>query len=160
MPPSDQVGPAGGTRLNGLAPGKGARRPRKRLGAGVGTGRGKTCGKGHKGQRSRAGGYHKVGFEGGQMPLQRRVPKRGFVSRKALRSAELTLTDLDRLGEVEAGKVDVPALRKAGMVPAYVRHVKVVMSGKVGRAVHLKGIGATKGAREKIEASGGSVEEH
>ena len=157
---ADQVGngPEDGLRLNRLSPAKGERHVCRRLGGGIGSGHGKTCGRGHKGQRSRAGGYHKVGFEGGQMPLQRRVPKRGFVSRRQLRSAELTLTDLQRLGETE-GPVDVHALRKAGAVPAYVKHVKVVFSGGIARAVHLKGVRATKGAKARIEAAGGSVEE-
>lgn len=155
MPPADRIG---GTRLNTLAPGRGSRRARKRLGMGQGSGTGKTAGRGHKGQRSRAGGFHKVGFEGGQMPLQRRVPKRGFVSRKALRSAELTLSELASPRLPEGEEVDLRALRKAGLVGHRVRHVRVVCSGEIGRSVRVgAGVGVTRGARERIEAAGGSV---
>lgn len=156
MPPADRIG-ALGLRLNGLSPAKGSRRAAKRRGAGCGSGLGKTCGRGHKGQRSRAGGFHKVGFEGGQMPLQRRIPKRGFVSRKALVTAEITLKDLDRIAGEET--VDFAFLRKAGAVPFYVRRVKVVDSGEIARAVRLKGLRASSGARAKIEAAGGAVED-
>ena len=140
--------------LNTIQPALGAKRPRRRVGRGIGSGLGKTAGRGHKGQKSRAGGYHKVGFEGGQMPLQRRLPKRGFKSAALKYNAEITLSDLERLG---ADEVDVLALKQAGLVRALVRVVKVIRSGELKRAVKLTGIGATKGAREAIEAAGGSL---
>lgn len=140
--------------LNTIQPALGAKRPRRRVGRGIGSGLGKTAGRGHKGQKSRAGGFHKVGFEGGQMPLQRRLPKRGFKSAALKYNAEITLSDLERLG---ADEVDVLALKQAGLVRALVRVVKVIRSGELKRAVKLTGIGATKGAREAIEAAGGSL---
>ena len=140
--------------LNTIQPAPGAKRPRRRVGRGIGSGLGKTAGRGHKGQKSRAGGYHKVGFEGGQMPLQRRLPKRGFKSAALKYNAEITLSDLERLG---ADEVDVLALKQAGLVRALVRVVKVIRSGELKRAVKLTGIGATKGAREAIEAAGVSL---
>ncbi|MBQ9578000.1 MAG: 50S ribosomal protein L15 [Ottowia sp.] len=140
--------------LNTIQPALGSKRPRRRVGRGIGSGLGKTAGRGHKGQKSRAGGFHKVGFEGGQMPLQRRLPKRGFKSAALKYNAEITLSDLERLG---ADEVDVLALKQAGLVRALVRVVKVIRSGELKRAVKLTGIGATKGAREAIEAAGGSL---
>ena len=140
--------------LNTIQPAPGSKRPRRRVGRGIGSGLGKTAGRGHKGQKSRAGGFHKVGFEGGQMPLQRRLPKRGFKSAALKYNAEITLSDLERLG---ADEVDVLALKQAGLVRALVRVVKVIRSGEIKRAVKLTGIGATKGAREAIEAAGGSL---
>ena len=140
--------------LNTIQPALGAKRPRRRVGRGIGSGLGKTAGRGHKGQKSRAGGYHKVGFEGGQMPLQRRLPKRGFKSAALKYNAEITLSDLERLG---ADEVDVLALKQAGLVRALVRVVKVIRSGELKRVVKLTGIGATTGATEAIEAAGGSL---
>ena len=140
--------------LNTIHPAPGSKRPRRRVGRGIGSGLGKTAGRGHKGQKSRAGGYHKVGFEGGQMPLQRRLPKRGFKSATLKFNAEITLSDLERLG---ADEVDVLTLKQAGLVRALVRVVKVIRSGELKRAVKLTGIGATKGAKEAIEAAGGSL---
>ena len=140
--------------LNTIQPAPGSKRPRRRVGRGIGSGLGKTAGRGHKGQKSRASGFHKVGFEGGQMPLQRRLPKRGFKSAALKYNAEITLSDLERLG---ADEVDVLALKQAGLVRALVRVVKVIRSGELKRAVKLTGIGATKGAREAIEAAGGSL---
>jgi len=142
-------------RLNDLKPGEGSKTSGKRVGRGIGSGLGKTCGRGHKGQKSRAGGYHKVGFEGGQMPLQRRLPKRGFRSRTAGDTAEVRLGDLQRL---EADVVDLALLKEKRIVrPAAVR-AKVILSGELSRAVTLKGVAATKGAREAIEKAGGKVE--
>jgi len=142
-------------RLNTIRPGAGARRPRLRVGRGASAGQGKTCGRGVKGQRARKGGYHKVGFEGGQMPLQRRMPKVGFRSRlKALR-AEVRLHELAAL---PAAVIDLAALKAAQVVAANAESAKVVLSGKLDKAVHLKGIGVTKGARAAIEAAGGKVE--
>ena len=126
----------------------------KRLGRGPGSGQGKTAGRGHKGQKSRSGGFHKVGFEGGQMPLQRRLPKRGFKSMSAGDTAEVRLSDLERL---EGGDVDLLTLKAAGVVPQLALGAKVILSGAITRAVNLKGVGATKGAKAAIEAAGGSV---
>ena len=142
--------------LNTLKPSAGAKRARRRVGRGIGSGLGKTAGRGHKGQKSRAGGFHKVGFEGGQMPLQRRLPKRGFKSLTAAYNAEVTLTELQRLG---AEEVDVLALKQAGLVGDQAKVVKVIKSGELSRKVVLKGIGATAGAKAAIEAAGGKVEE-
>lgn len=139
-------------RLNGLRPS--ARRTPKRVGRGIGCGSGKTCGRGHKGQRSRSGGYHKVGFEGGQMPLQRRLPKVGFRSRKAALSAELRLHEL---AKVEAEVIDLAAVKAAKLVPARVKRVKVIASGKLDKAVTIKGLAVTPGARSAIEAAGGAA---
>jgi large subunit ribosomal protein L15 len=140
--------------LNNLKPAAGAKKPRRRVGRGIGSGLGKTAGRGHKGQKSRAGGFHKVGFEGGQMPLQRRLPKRGFKSAQAQYNAEITLADLQRLG---ADEVDLVLLKKAGLVGQLAKVVKVVRTGELTLKVALKGIGATAGAKAAIEAAGGSL---
>ncbi|MEJ1965775.1 MAG: 50S ribosomal protein L15 [Gammaproteobacteria bacterium] len=143
-------------QLNTLKPQRGSRKTRLRVGRGASAGQGKTCGRGVKGQRARKGGYHKVGFEGGQMPLQRRLPKVGFRSKiKALR-AEVRLSEL---AKVDAAVIDLEALKKAGVVPVFAEQAKVVLSGEVKKAVTLKGIGATKGARAAIEAAGGQFQE-
>jgi len=143
-------------RLNDLAPNFGAKKAPKRLGRGMGSKLGKTSGRGHKGQHARAGGYHKVGFEGGQMPLQRRLPKVGFVSLKGLRTTDVRLDALDK---VEGDVVDVAALKAAGLVAGKFNFVKVVASGTVTKAVTLVGIKATAAARAAIEAAGGQVKE-
>lgn len=143
-------------RLNNLKPAAGAKHAAKRPGRGIGTGLGKTCGRGHKGQKSRAGGFHKVGFEGGQMPLQRRLPKRGFVSLTGGRNVEVRLDELEKLPVED---IDLLTLMQAGIVPAASLSAKVILSGKLTRKVNLKGVGATKGARSAIEAVGGSVAE-
>lgn len=140
--------------LNTIKPGEGSKRPRRRVGRGIGSGLGKTAGRGHKGQKSRAGGYHKVGFEGGQMPMQRRLPKRGFKSHQLKFNAEVSLADLQRLG---AAEVDLLTLKQAGLVGQLAKTVKVIKSGELSTAVALKGIGATAGAKAAIEAAGGSV---
>ena len=140
--------------LNNLKPGSGARHAAKRVGRGIGSGLGKTSGRGHKGQKSRAGGYHKVGFEGGQMPLQRRLPKRGFVSLTAARNVEVRLSELDKMPVEE---IDLLALKQAGVIAIDALSAKVILSGKLNRKVQLKGVGATKGAKAAIEAAGGSV---
>ncbi|AVO33840.1 50S ribosomal protein L15 [Ottowia oryzae] len=140
--------------LNTIKPAEGSKRPRRRVGRGIGSGLGKTAGRGHKGQKSRAGGYHKVGFEGGQMPLQRRLPKRGFKSASLKFNAEVTLSDLDRL---EVAEIDVLTLKKSGLVREIAKVVKVIKSGELKRAVKLTGVGATAGAKAAIEAAGGSV---
>jgi len=141
-------------QLNTIKPAEGSKKARRRVGRGIGSGLGKTAGRGHKGQKSRAGGFHKVGFEGGQMPLQRRLPKRGFKSALAKYNAEVTLGELERLGTDE---VDLLALKKAGLVGERVTTVKVIKSGELTRKVNLKGIAATAGARAAIEAAGGSA---
>jgi large subunit ribosomal protein L15 len=141
-------------QLNKIKPAQGAKHAAKRPGRGIGSGLGKTGGRGHKGQKSRAGGFHKVGFEGGQMPLQRRLPKRGFVSLTAGRNVEVRLSELDKLPVEDA---DLLTLMQAGIVPADALSAKVILSGKLTRKVNLKGVGATKGARAAIEAAGGSV---
>jgi large subunit ribosomal protein L15 len=140
--------------LNSIKPASGSKRDRRRVGRGIGSGLGKTAGRGHKGQKSRAGGYHKVGFEGGQMPLQRRLPKRGFKSTTLKYNAEITLTDLERL---EVSEIDLLTLKQMGLVSEMSRMVKVIKTGALTRVVSLKGISATKGARECIESVGGSV---
>ena len=140
--------------LNSIKPANGAKHAKRRVGRGIGSGLGKTAGRGHKGQKSRAGGYHKVGFEGGQMPLQRRLPKRGFKSHLLQYNAEINLTDLERLG---AAEVDILSLKQAGLVGELVKVVKVIKSGALTKAVALKGVGATAGAKAAIEAAGGSV---
>ena len=142
-------------RLNTLKPGHGSKRPRLRVGRGASAGQGKTCGRGVKGQRARKGGYHKVGFEGGQTPLDRRLPKFGFTSAMAMTRAEVRLHELDK---VEGDVVDLESLKKAGVIPVFAEHAKVVLSGEIKKAVTLKGVGATKGARAAIEAAGGKVE--
>jgi len=140
--------------LNTLKPGEGAKKARRRVGRGIGSGLGKTGGRGHKGQKSRAGGFHKVGFEGGQMPLQRRLPKRGFKSPHVKYNAEVTLAELQRLG---AAEVDLLTLKQAKLVSELVKNVKVIKSGELKIKVALKGLAATAGAKAAIEAAGGSV---
>ena len=142
--------------LNTLSAGAGARKDRKRVGRGIGSGFGKTAGRGHKGQKSRAGGYHKVGFEGGQMPLQRRLPKRGFSSLNQSRYVDLRLDALNRLPETET-EIDILVLKRYNLVSGNVLGVKLFLAGELTRKVVLKGIPVTKGAREKIEALGGTV---
>ena len=142
--------------LNTIQPAEGAKHSSRRVGRGIGSGLGKTCGRGHKGQKSRSGGFHKVGFEGGQMPLQRRLPKRGFISLTALVTAEVHLTELNSLS---SDVVDLFSLKQAGIVSDKVKFVKVISSGSIERAVILKGIKATKGAKIAIEAAGGRIEE-
>ncbi len=141
-------------QLNTIKPADGAKKARRRVGRGIGSGFGKTAGRGHKGQKSRAGGYHKVGFEGGQMPLQRRLPKRGFKSQTLKYNAEVNLTDLQRLDQDE---VDLVMLKAAGLVGQLIKRVKVINSGELSRKVMLKGIGATAGAKAAIEAVGGAL---
>ena len=142
--------------LNSIKPADGAKHAKRRVGRGIGSGLGKTAGRGHKGQKSRSGGYHKVGFEGGQMPLQRRLPKRGFKSHLLKYNAEITLSELQALG---AAEVDVLSLKQAGLIPQIAQVVKVIKSGELSAKVVLKGIGATAGAKAAIEAAGGSLAE-
>ena len=142
-------------KLNSISPGPGSKKTRLRVGRGASAGQGTTCGRGVKGQRARKGGYHKVGFEGGQMPLQRRLPKFGFRSAVAPRVAEVRLNEL---ALVEGGAVDLESLKKAGVVPANALRAKVVLSGEIRTAVTVKGVGVTKGARAAIEAAGGKIE--
>jgi len=142
--------------LNTIKSSQGAKKAKARVGRGIGSGSGKTCGRGHKGQRSRSGGYHKVGFEGGQMPLQRRVPKFGFTSLKSLCHQEIRLYDLNRM---ESDEIDLATLLAEDIIKRSIKTVKVVASGDIKRAVTLKGIAATKGARAAIEAAGGKVED-
>jgi len=141
-------------QLNGIQPAAGTKHAKRRVGRGIGSGLGKTAGRGHKGQKSRAGGYHKVGFEGGQMPLQRRLPKRGFKSQTLKFNAEVTLAALDQLGLPE---VDVSALKNAGLIGQLAKTVKVIKTGELTRAVKLSGMGATAAAKAAIEAAGGSL---
>jgi large subunit ribosomal protein L15 len=141
-------------RLNTMKPAAGSHKAKRRVGRGIGSGLGKTAGRGHKGQKSRSGGYHKVGFEGGQMPLQRRLPKRGFVSRSRDDVAQVRLSDLARLPVAE---IDLLALKAAGLVPSIAKSAKVIRTGTLDKAVKLTGIAATKGAKAVIEAAGGSV---
>ena len=141
--------------LKTLKPAPGAKRARLRVGRGASAGQGKTCGRGTKGQRARKGGYHKVGFEGGQMPIQRRMPKVGFRSKMASSRAEVMLSEL---GKIKGDVVDLEALKKAGVIPVFAEKAKVVLSGKIERAVTLKGVAATKGAQAAIEAAGGKLE--
>lgn len=143
-------------KLNTIQPGEGSKKPRRRVGRGIGSGLGKTCGRGHKGQKSRAGGFHKVGFEGGQMPLQRRLPKRGFVSLTNARNVEVRLSEIDLL---PIDEIDLLTLKQANLVSQHALSAKVVLSGEITRKVTLKGVGATRGARAAIEAAGGSVSE-
>ena len=140
--------------LNSIKPADGSKHYKRRVGRGIGSGIGKTAGRGHKGQKSRAGGYHKVGFEGGQMPLQRRLPKRGFKSHLLKFNAEVTLTDLERLG---ADEVDLLSLKQAGLVGEIIKVVKIIKTGELTRKISLKGVLATAGAKAAIEALGGSV---
>ena len=143
-------------RLNSIKPARGAKRPRLRVGRGASAGQGKTCGRGVKGQRARKGGYHKVGFEGGQMPLQRRLPKTGFRSAIKATRAEVRLSDLEAL---KAGLIDLKALIDAKVVPVHTERAKVIQSGELKKAVTLKGVAVTKGARAVIEAAGGKIED-
>jgi large subunit ribosomal protein L15 len=142
-------------RLNTLSPAEGAKKSAKRVGRGIGSGLGKTGGRGHKGQKSRSGGFNKVGFEGGQMPIQRRLPKVGFISRKAKYTAEIRLHELEK---VESGTVDLQSLIDANVISGDIKAAKVILSGEITKAVTVKGLGATKGARAAIEAAGGKVE--
>ncbi len=143
-------------RLNTIAPDEGSRKNRKRVGRGIGSGLGKTCGRGHKGQKSRSGGYHKVGFEGGQMPLQRRLPKIGFTSRSKQYVAQIRLNEL---GKIDADVIDLAALKVANVVSKKITVAKVFLSGEINKAVTLKGIKVTKGAKIAIESAGGTIEE-
>lgn len=143
-------------RLNTLKPAAGSKKPGKRLGRGIGSGTGKTCGRGHKGQHARAGGYHKVGFEGGQMPLQRRLPKRGFVSQTSAERAEVRLHEL---AKVEGDVVDLLSLKAAKVINHNIRSAKVIASGAIDKAVTIRGLAVTKGARAAIESAGGKIEE-
>ena len=143
-------------KLNTIQPAEGSTHARRRVGRGIGSGLGKTSGRGHKGQKSRAGGFHKVGFEGGQMPLQRRLPKRGFVSLTNARNVEVRLSEIS---DLPVDEIDMLTLMQANLVSQHALSVKVVLSGEIKRKVTLKGIGATKGARAAIEAAGGSVAE-
>ena len=142
-------------RLNSIKPGVGAKHSKRRVGRGIGSGIGKTAGRGHKGQKSRAGGFHKVGFEGGQMPLQRRLPKRGFVSLTRKSVAEVRLSALRKLS---GDTIDILILKQAGVIPGSALTAKVILSGTIERAVKLQGIAVTKGVKAAIEAAGGSVE--
>lgn len=141
-------------KLNSVSPGAGARQGKKRVGRGIGSGLGKTCGRGHKGQKSRAGGLHKIGFEGGQMPLQRRLPKRGF---KSLTNSRNVAVRLSEIAALPLEEIDLSALKQAGVVPQDALSAKVVLAGEIRRSVVLKGVGATRGARAAIEESGGRV---
>ncbi len=140
--------------LNTIKPSEGSKHAKRRVGRGIGSGLGKTAGRGHKGQKSRSGGYHKVGFEGGQMPMQRRLPKRGFKSAQLQFNAEVTLTDLNTLTVAD---VDLLVLKQAGLVAHIAKRVKVIKTGELTRVVNLKSIGATAGAKQAIEAAGGSL---
>lgn len=142
--------------LNTIKPSQGAKHAKRRVGRGIGSGLGKTAGRGHKGQKSRSGGYHKVGFEGGQMPLQRRLPKRGFVSMTNARNVEVRLSEIN---DLPVDEIDLLTLIQANLVTQHALSAKVVLSGVITRKVVLKGVGATKGARAAIEAAGGSVAE-
>ncbi|MDZ4263742.1 MAG: 50S ribosomal protein L15 [Pseudomonadota bacterium] len=142
-------------RLNTLKPASGAKFVGKRVGRGIGSGLGKTCGRGHKGQSSRSGGFHRIGFEGGQMPLHRRLPKIGFTSRIGRKTAEIRLSEISK---VEGDVIDLLSLKAANVVGENILRVKLIMSGAIGRPVTLRGIGVTKGARAAIEAAGGKVE--
>ncbi len=142
-------------KLNTMSPAEGSKKNRKRVGRGIGSTDGKTAGRGHKGQKARSGGYHKVGFEGGQMPLQRRLPKRGFASQTARYKAEVRLY---HIAVMDADVIDIETLKKAGIVKHDAKKVKVINTGEVGRAVTLKGLAVTKGAQAAIEAAGGKVE--
>jgi len=142
-------------KLNELSPAEGSKKDRKRVGRGIGSGLGKTAGRGHKGQKARSGGFHKVGFEGGQMPLQRRLPKRGFASRTARYNAEVRMYQLQVM---KADVIDIETLRSEGVIGHETRTVKVINTGTLDRAITVKGLGVTKGARAAIEAAGGKVE--
>src|SRR3954469_10066436 len=140
-------------RMNTIKPAEGSKKNRRRVGRGIGSGLGKTAGRGHKGQKSRAGGFHKVGFEGGQMPLQRRLPKRGFLATTITKAAEVRMSDLKRVD----GEVNLDALKKAGLVPGDAKRAKIILSGSLDKAVKVNGILASKGAKAAIEKAGGSV---
>jgi large subunit ribosomal protein L15 len=140
--------------LNSIQPAEGAKKPRRRVGRGIGSGLGKTAGRGHKGQKSRAGGFHKVGFEGGQMPLARRLPKRGFNSLTGFRNVEVRLSELEK---IPVDEIDLLVLKQAGIIASDALSAKVIVSGKLTRKLSLKGVGATKGAKAIIEALGGTV---
>lgn len=140
--------------LNTIKPAEGSTHYKKRVGRGIGSGLGKTAGRGHKGQKSRAGGFHKVGFEGGQMPLARRLPKRGFVSLTAGRNAEVRLSELEKL---PVDQIDLLTLKQAGVIPADSLSAKVILSGELSKKITLRGVGATKGAKAAIEAAGGTI---
>ena len=142
--------------LNTIKPADGSNRPRRRVGRGIGSGLGKTAGRGHKGQKSRAGGFHKVGFEGGQMPLQRRLPKRGFVSLTNTRNVEVRLSEIN---DLPVDEIDLLTLKQANLITQHALSAKVILSGEITRKVTLKGVSATKGAKAAIEAAGGSVAE-
>lgn len=142
-------------QLNTLQPAPGSKKKSKRLGRGIGSGKGKTCGRGHKGQKARAGGYHKVGFEGGQMPIQRRIPKSGFRSRQALYREEIYLSDLNK---IDATVIDVSVLVESGMVKFNTKDVKIIASGEINRAITVRGIPVSAGAKKAIEAAKGKVE--
>jgi large subunit ribosomal protein L15 len=139
--------------LNDIKPAAGSKKNRRRVGRGIGSGLGKTAGRGHKGQKSRAGGFHKVGFEGGQMPLQRRLPKRGFLATTIIKAAEVRMSDLKRVD----GEVNLEALKKAGLVPGDAKRAKIILSGSLDKVVKVNGIAASKGAKAAIEKAGGSV---
>jgi large subunit ribosomal protein L15 len=141
-------------QLNTLSPAVGSKKDPKRLGRGIGSGTGKTAGKGHKGQKARAGGYHKVGFEGGQMPMQRRLPKFGFISQKALVRCEVRLSDIAKLAATE---IDLVVLQEHGFFSSNIKFVKVIFDGDINKAITIQGIGVTAGARKSIEAAGGKV---
>ncbi|MEI8384867.1 MAG: 50S ribosomal protein L15 [Nitrosomonadaceae bacterium] len=141
-------------KLNTIKPAEGAKHAKRRVGRGIGSGIGKTAGRGHKGQKSRTGGFHKVGFEGGQMPLQRRLPKRGFISPTRGNTVEIRLSDLNRL---PVDMIDILVLKQSGVIPGGALYAKVILSGKIERAVTLQGIAATKGAKAAIETAGGSI---
>lgn len=141
--------------FNTLKPAPGSKTPAKRLGRGIGSGKGKTCGRGHKGQRARAGGFHKVGFEGGQMPLQRRIPKSGFRSRQVRMREEIRLSDLN---QIAADVIDLEALRLADLIRVNTKYVKIILTGKLNKAVTVRGLSVTSGAQKAIEAMGGKVE--
>jgi large subunit ribosomal protein L15 len=145
-------------KLNNMSPAEGSKKPRLRVGRGASAGQGKTCGRGVKGQRARKGGYHKVGFEGGQMPLQRRLPKMGFISHVKPTRGEVTLETLAKVAAKNGGSVDLAALKAASAVPAGLEKVKVILSGKISVAVTVRGLAATKGARAAVEAAGGKFE--
>ena len=142
-------------QLNDIKPAAGSKRAKRRVGRGIGCGLGKTAGRGHKGQKSRSGGFHKVGFEGGQMPMHRRLPKRGFISLDRAFKAEIRL---DALNALPVDTVDLLVLKQAGVVPQLAKNVRVILAGKIDKAVKLQGLAATKGAKAAIEAAGGSVE--
>jgi large subunit ribosomal protein L15 len=145
-------------KLNDMSPAEGSKKPRLRVGRGASAGQGKTCGRGVKGQRARKGGYHKVGFEGGQMPLQRRLPKMGFNSHVKPTRGEITLDTLAKIASSNDGSVDLDALKKASAVPAGIEKVKIILSGSISAAVTVRGLSATKGARAAVEAAGGKFE--